>query len=66
MSDTFIVRLTPVIPSFWLLMYLSVAGSLQDAGYAVQLEREEIQRAISSCNDFAEAEKRSTSDTGKS
>ncbi|XP_012683975.2 ras GTPase-activating-like protein IQGAP2 isoform X2 [Clupea harengus] len=30
----------------------------QDAGYAVQLEREEIQRAISSCNDFAEAEKR--------
>ncbi|XP_063051320.1 ras GTPase-activating-like protein IQGAP2 [Engraulis encrasicolus] len=30
----------------------------QDAGYAVQLEREEIQRVISSCNDFAEAEKK--------
>ncbi|KAL2092383.1 hypothetical protein ACEWY4_012181 [Coilia grayii] len=30
----------------------------QDAGYAVQLEREEIQRVVSSCNDFAEAEKR--------
>ncbi|XP_076127115.1 ras GTPase-activating-like protein IQGAP2 [Alosa pseudoharengus] len=30
----------------------------QDAGYAVQLEREEIQRVVSSCNECADADKR--------
>lgn len=36
--------------------------TLQDVGAAAQLERDEIQRAVSTCNDFAEAEKRSTHD----
>ncbi len=30
---------------------------MQDAGVGAQLEREEIQRVITSCNEFAEAEK---------
>ena len=32
---------------------------LQEGGQVMMLEREEIQRVVSSCNDFAEAEKRS-------
>lgn len=36
--------------------------SLQDVGAAAHLERDEIQRAVSSCNDFAEAERRSMHD----
>lgn len=32
---------------------------LQDGGRTVLLDKEEIQRVVSSCNDFAEAEKRS-------
>lgn len=32
---------------------------LQDGGRAVMVDKEEIQRVVSSCNDFAEAEKRS-------
>lgn len=33
--------------------------ALQDGGRAVMVDKEEIQRVVSSCNDFAEAEKRS-------
>lgn len=32
---------------------------LQDGGRAMMMDKEEIQRVVSSCNDFAEAEKRS-------
>ena len=32
---------------------------LQDVGRAVVMDKEEIQRVVSSCNDFAEAERRS-------
>lgn len=32
---------------------------LQDGGKAVVVDKEEIQKVVSSCNDFAEAEKRS-------
>lgn len=32
---------------------------LQDGGRAMMVDKEEIQRVVSSCNDFAEAEKRS-------
>ena len=32
---------------------------LQDGDKAVVVDKEEIQRVVSSCNDFAEAEKRS-------
>lgn len=49
-----------VIRSFVPLIYRSITGCVQDAGYAVQLEREEIQRVVSSCNECAEADKRST------
>lgn len=36
--------------------------SLQEVGAAAQLERDEIQRAVITCNDFAEAERRSMHD----
>lgn len=32
---------------------------LQDGGRAMVMDKEEIQRVVSSCNDFAEAERRS-------
>lgn len=37
-------------------------SSLQDIGAAAQLERDEIQGAVSTCNNFAEAERRSMHD----
>jgi len=38
---------------------MAVLLCVQEGGQALLLEREEIQRVVSSCNDFAEAEKRS-------
>lgn len=32
---------------------------MQDGGRAMMVDKEEVQRVVSSCNDFAEAEKRS-------
>lgn len=49
-------------PEFSIELNLSLKHFLrgpQDAGGAVMLEREAIQRVVISCNDFAEAEKRS-------
>ncbi|XP_056142537.1 ras GTPase-activating-like protein IQGAP2 isoform X2 [Lampris incognitus] len=46
--------------SHWYLEHFTAycQGEAKDGGQAVLLEREEIQRVVSSCNDFAEAEKR--------
>ncbi|XP_029534209.1 ras GTPase-activating-like protein IQGAP1 isoform X4 [Oncorhynchus nerka] len=46
--------------SHWYLEHFTTYCQVQtrDAGGAVMLEREEIQRVVISCNDFAEAEKR--------
>ncbi|KAM6965047.1 ras GTPase-activating-like protein IQGAP2 [Aplochiton taeniatus] len=46
--------------SHWYLEHLTTycQNKAKDSGTSVGLEREDIQKAISSCNDFAEAEKR--------
>lgn len=41
---------------------LLTALSLQNIGAVAQLERDEIQKAVSTCNDLAEAERRSMHD----
>lgn len=61
LAPSLLLLMTSVIRSFMPLIYRSITGCVQDAGYAVQLEREEIQRVVSSCNEYAEADKRSTS-----
>lgn len=42
------------------LILLCFPLMLQDGGRGVLVDKEEIQRVVSSCNDFAEAERRST------
>uniref|UniRef100_A0A8C7MEH9 IQ motif containing GTPase activating protein 2 n=1 Tax=Oncorhynchus kisutch TaxID=8019 RepID=A0A8C7MEH9_ONCKI len=42
----------------WYLEHLTSYCEVKDAGGAMMLQREEIQRVVSSTNDFAEAEKR--------
>ncbi|XP_052317637.1 ras GTPase-activating-like protein IQGAP2 [Oncorhynchus keta] len=44
--------------SHWYLEHLTSYCEVKDAGGAMMLQREEIQRVVSSTNDFAEAEKR--------
>ncbi|XP_071395989.1 ras GTPase-activating-like protein IQGAP2 isoform X3 [Centroberyx affinis] len=44
--------------SHWYLEHFTTYCQHKDGGKALLLEREEIQRVVSSCNDFAEAEKR--------
>uniref|UniRef100_A0AAR2J396 IQ motif containing GTPase activating protein 2 n=1 Tax=Pygocentrus nattereri TaxID=42514 RepID=A0AAR2J396_PYGNA len=42
----------------WYLEHFTSYREHKDVGAAAQLEKDEIQRVVSSCNDFAEAEKR--------
>uniref|UniRef100_UPI003AB0F5C1 ras GTPase-activating-like protein IQGAP2 isoform X3 n=1 Tax=Centroberyx gerrardi TaxID=166262 RepID=UPI003AB0F5C1 len=46
------------VNSHWYLEHFTTYCQHKDGGKALLLEREEIQRVVSSCNDFAEAEKR--------
>lgn len=48
------------------LILLCFPLMLQDGGRGVLVDKEEIQRVVSSCNDFAEAERRSTCCSDKS